>query len=244
MESFKRFSPQLKRRNMKKSTYGIWISLVLGFGGVSCSQTSTQPQPAPQPQAAAPAPAPAPVTAVLDCAFPESPTTAAPVWVCDAPVEGVAVSAVGSFRKTGAGVQFQKTQATAAARNALAANMKIYVKQLIKNYSETTGTGDSETVDTVSSDVSKQITDATLEGSKVFRSIVDPNTGTMYVLVGFDPAQAAQASKESIKSSMNNDQALWQKFQAQKSHDELDAELAKQADMEAAKAASKAAGGQ
>lgn len=162
-----------------------------------------------------------------DCGYPDTPMRKAPGWICDEPVPGIEVSAVGSFRKTKAGVQFQKTQAAAAARNQLAAQMKIHVKQLIKSYTETTGIGDSETVDTVSSDVSKQITSATLVGSKIFRSRTNPETKTMYVLVGLDAEKTKKTAEQAIKTSMNNKKALWQKFLAKQAQDELEAEVAK-----------------
>jgi len=164
---------------------------------------------------------------VADCTFPDSPDVPAPEWVCDAPVDGIAVSAVGSFRATKAGTQFQKTQATAAARNALASQMKIHVKRLVKNYVETTGVGDDETVDAVSSDVSKQITNETLHGTKVFKSRTNPKTKVMYVLVGMDPSNAAANSQEALKTSYNNQKAMWQKFMAKKAHADLDAEIDK-----------------
>lgn len=168
---------------------------------------------------------------VADCTFPDAPEVAAPLWICDAPVEGVAVSAVGSFRKTQAGVQFQKTQATANGRNQLAANMKVHVKQLVKNYVEVTGVGDDETVDTVSSDVSKQVTKETLFGTKVFRTRVSPE-GTMYVLVGMDPEGAAANAQTALKTSYKNQKAMWQKFVAGKAHEELEAEIDKIANQE------------
>ncbi len=42
---------------------------------------------------------------VPDCTYPDSPQTAAPGWVCDEPVEGLAVSAVGSANKSAIGYQ-------------------------------------------------------------------------------------------------------------------------------------------
>jgi len=166
-------------------------------------------------------------TKVADCTYPDTPEVAAPDWICDAPVDGIAVSAVGSFRKTAAGTQFQKTQATAAARNQLAAQMKIHVKRLVKNYVETTGVGDDETVDAVSSDVSKQITNETLHGTKVFKTRVNPKSRVMYVLVGMDPANAATNAQTALKTSYNNQKAMWQRFVAKKAHAELDAEIDK-----------------
>lgn len=163
---------------------------------------------------------------VVECAFPDAPDTSAPLWVCDAPVEGVAVSAVGSHPKSGAGVDFMKQQAAASARVALAQQMKVHVTNMIKQYVETTGAADSETVDKVNTSVSKLITAETIEGSKIFRTITSP-AGAIYVLVGMDPNLTARKTQDAIRTSMNNERALWQQFKAQKGQDELAADIAK-----------------
>jgi hypothetical protein len=105
--------------------------------------------------------------------------------------------------------------------------MKVQVQNMIKQYAETTGAGSKETVDRVNTSVTKQITDQTLQGTKIFRSIVAPD-GTMFVLVGLDEAGAQKLTETAVKTSMNNDQAAWQQFKAQKGQDELAAEIAKQ----------------
>ena len=174
---------------------------------------------------AAPPAAVAPVR-VAECVFPNS-DKAAPLWVCDGPAEGVAVAATGSHPKTAAGVDFQKTHAATSARVKLATAMKTRVTNMIKQYAETTGVGDKETVDAVYTSATKQITDETLVGSKIMRSAQAPD-GTMYVLVGLDETSAAKATEAVVKSSMNNEKALWQKFQAGKAQDELAADIAKQ----------------
>jgi len=173
--------------------------------------------------AAPPAAAPA---KVAECVFPGS-EKAAPLWVCDGPAEGVAVSATGSHPKTAAGIDFQKTHAATSARVKLATAMKTRVTNMIKQYAETTGVGDKETVDAVYTSATKQITDETLVGSRIMRSAQAPD-GTMFVLVGLDEAAAAKATEAVVKSSMNNEKALWQKFQAGKAQDELAADIAKQ----------------
>ncbi|MBL1259729.1 MAG: LPP20 family lipoprotein [Thiotrichaceae bacterium] len=166
------------------------------------------------------------VAAVPDCTFPDVPEVAAPDWVCDMPVPDVPVSAVGSFRATKAGHQFQKTQAVASARNALAAQMKVHVKQLIKSYVETTGVGDDETVDAVTSDVSKQITNETLYGTRTFKIRKSPG-GVLYVLVGMDPEASIANAQDALKTSYKNQKALWQRMMSDKAHGDLDAEIEK-----------------
>jgi hypothetical protein len=162
---------------------------------------------------------------MVDCTFPDAPDTAAPGWVCDEPVEGVEVSAVGSATKSGAGHSFMKQMAATDARVQLAQQMRVHVKNMIKQYVETTGAADSETVDKVNTSVTKQITKETLIGSRVYKTKTSP-TGTLYVLVGLDKSNAIQVTQDALKTSMNNDQALWQQFKASKAQDELAAEIA------------------
>jgi hypothetical protein len=166
-----------------------------------------------------------------ECVFPDSPKQEAPLWVCDAPVEGVAVSAVGMHDKSAAGPAFMKEQAAASARVALAQQMKVTVGNMVKQYVETTGAASSETVDRVNTSVSKLITSETITGSRVFRSVTSPN-GAIYVLVGLDPTVTKEAVAKVLKTSMNNDQALWQQFKAKKGQDELADEIAKMKTMQ------------
>lgn len=163
---------------------------------------------------------------VAECTFPNS-EKAAPLWVCDGPAEGVSVAATGSHPKTAAGIDFQKTHAATAARVKLATAMKTHVTNMIKQYAETTGAADQETVDQVFTSASKQITNETLVGSRILRSAQAPD-GTMYVLVGLDEASAVKATEIALKTSMNSERALWQKFQSGKAQDELAADIAKQ----------------
>ncbi|MEH6343891.1 MAG: LPP20 family lipoprotein [Bermanella sp.] len=162
--------------------------------------------------------------AVPDCTFPDAPEKAAPGWVCDEPVPGLAVSSVGSADKSGAGLNFMKQQASTAARVQLAQMMKVQVQNMVKQFAETTGVGDSETVDMVNSSVTKQLTNETLVGTRMYKSKTSPN-GTLYVLVGLDDKAASLIHETALKTSMNNEKALWQKFQSKKGHDELAKEI-------------------
>jgi len=165
---------------------------------------------------------------VTECAYPDAPNESAPLWVCDAPVEGVSVSAVGVADKSAAGVSFMKNMAAADARVKLAQQMKVHVNNMIKQYVETTGAGSSETVDKVNTSVSKLITSEELSGSRIFRTATSPK-GAMYVLLGLDPTVTREATEKAVKTSMKNDQALWQQFKAKKAQDEMAADIAKMA---------------
>lgn len=163
---------------------------------------------------------------LAECTFPNS-QTAAPGWVCDQPVEGVAVAALGSAAKSDAGFSFMRQMAATDARVQLAQNLKIQVQNGIKQYVETTGAASKETVDRVNTSVTKQITDQSLQGTKILKSITGPD-GALYVLVGLDEVAAQKLTEAAIRTSMNNDQAAWQQFRAQKGQEELAADIAKQ----------------
>ena len=119
-----------------------------------------------------------------------------------------------------------KQMAATAARVELAQTMQVEVQNMIKQYAETTGAADSETVDMVNTSVTKQITKETLIGSKIFRQMPTPSGG-MVVLVGLDADTVNKLAEQALKTSMNNERALWQKFQAEKSFDELANEISR-----------------
>ncbi|BDX03783.1 MAG: LPP20 family lipoprotein [Marinomonas sp.] len=167
-----------------------------------------------------------PVAAIPDCVFADGSNQAAPAWVCGAPVEGVELSAVGYSEKSAAGPNYMKQMAATAARVELAQVLSVDLQNMVKQYVETTGAGDAETVDRVNSVVSKQVTEQKLIGSKVVRQMPTPSGG-LVVLVGLDPAQAEGVAESILRTSMRNEAALFQKLESEKSFDELAAEIAK-----------------
>src|SRR5690554_3316232 len=135
---------------------------------------------------------------VAACVFADGSNQPAPEWVCGAPVEGVE----------------------------LAQSYRVEVQNMIKQFAETTGVADSETVDMVNTSVTKQITKETLAGSKIFRQMATPSGGIV-VVVGLDAASFEKLQKHAIQTYMNNEKALWQKFSAGKAFDELADEMTK-----------------
>ena len=162
---------------------------------------------------------------ITECVFPDAPDTEAPYWVCDQPVEELAVSAVGVAEKSAAGHSFMKNMAATDARVQLAQRMQVQVQNMVKQYAETTGAADSETVDKVNTSVTKQITDQSLLGTKIYKTVTSPN-GALYVLLGMDENATAEVTQNALRTSMRNDAALWQQFKAQKAQDELAASIA------------------
>jgi hypothetical protein len=157
---------------------------------------------------------------VADCVFADGSNQAAPQWVCGNPVEGLNLSAVGYADKSLAGPNFMRQMAATSARVELAQTLKVNIQNMIKQYAETTGAGDSETIDKVNTSVTKQITKETLIGSRIFKQRPTP-TGGLVVLVGLDPDTANQIAEEALKTSMHNEKAIWQKLQANKGQEEL-----------------------
>jgi len=162
-----------------------------------------------------------------DCVFPNT-KEAAPGWVCDEPVPGLEVQAVGVAEPTKAGISFQKDMAAADARGRLAEQFKTRVQKMVKKYLGTTGVGTTETVDAAASSTLKTITDEYLQGSKIYKTRTGPD-GRLFVLLGLDSAMAERSTAAAVRTSMGNDQALWQQFQAKKSFDEMAADIAKTA---------------
>ena len=155
--------------------------------------------------------------------------TQAPQWVCDegASMEG-GIFAVGSAEKNSMSRNFQKTEAVAAARDALARQLSVKVKNMFKQFQATTGIGDAQTAEKATQNVSRQIASQTLTGSKVIKTWISPK-GTMFVLVGMpDPNAVKQAVKQAVKTTLHNDQALWQEFKAKKADEELEAAVDKE----------------
>lgn len=150
----------------------------------------------------------------------------APQWVCIPEMAG-GVAAVGSAEVSPAGSSFQRQEAMANGRDALARTLSIKVQNMFKSFTQQTGVGDAATVDKMASNVSKQVANQTLSGSMQKGRWIAKD-GTMYVLVVLDPETAVEATKKQARTSLKNEQALWQQFQAKKAHEDLDAAIEKE----------------
>ncbi len=150
----------------------------------------------------------------------------APSWVLNPEVEG-GLAAVGSAKIGKAGIQFARTEALANARDELARQLSVKVKNMVKNFTQVTGIGNDQTVDKVAVQVSKQVTAQVLQGSKQKDMWISPS-GTLYVLVVLDPQSVKNVVKEQTLTSLRNEKALWQQFQAKKAYEELEKEIQKE----------------
>jgi hypothetical protein len=147
----------------------------------------------------------------------------APKWTCVPMVEG-AYAGVGISPKSAAGVGHMRRVATANGRSDLAQQIKSQVKDKVETFTRTTGLGDAETVDNVNTAVSKQVAKVDLQGSKAVDSWTSPS-GSLYLLVTVPEATVNGEVKAAVKTSFQNDQALWQQFQSKNALESLDKEF-------------------
>lgn len=142
-----------------------------------------------------------------------------PNWVMAGQAEG-GLSAVGMAKIGKAGLNFARTEALANARDEMARILSVKVNNMFKNFTQTTGIGEEQTVDKVSANVSKQVASQMISGSKQIGSWISP-CNELYILVGIDSEMVQQAVEAQSVSSFKNENALWQQFLAEKGQEEL-----------------------
>jgi hypothetical protein len=157
-------------------------------------------------------------------------TIPAPDWMCDPFVDG-GLAAVGSAPVNPLGKSFQQTEAMANARDALARELGTKVKNMFKQFAQSTGVGENQSVEKVATNVSKQISSQNIEGARQRGRWINPEDKTLYIHVVMDPTYVAsfkEEAKKVVKTSLKNDEALYQQFLAKRAMDELDAEIDKE----------------
>ncbi len=149
----------------------------------------------------------------------------APEWVLTGHEEDI-FSAVGSARIGSSGMQFAKTAALAQGRNELARQLSVKVKSLVNNFVQQTGLGDYQLVDRLGKQVSKQVTNETLSGSRQKDIWISPSSD-LYILVFMEINAVKQSVKNQVITSYKNQEAEWQMFKARNASEELDQEIEK-----------------
>ncbi len=145
----------------------------------------------------------------------------APEWYCNPTIEG-GMAAVGEAKTNVAkDNNMQRTMALANGRDELSRQTQVKVQNLLTNWSRATGAGDDQTYEANFENVSRQVSQQTLEGSRQLKRWIAPD-GSLVLLIGVTDSAAI---KDSVKTSLRNEEALWQQFQAKQSLDELDKQL-------------------
>ncbi len=148
----------------------------------------------------------------------------APKWTC-IPMADDAYAGVGIAMNSKAGQAMMRRVAIANGRSDLAQQIKTIVKDKITVYTGTTGVGADETVDQATEAVTKQVAKVDLTGSKAIESWNAPS-GALYMLVTVSEQETNKQIKENLKTSINNDKALWQQFKAKNALEDLEKEFA------------------
>jgi len=152
---------------------------------------------------------------------------AAPRWTCIPIIDG-SYAGVGIAPKSAAGMGHMRRVALANGRSDLAQQIKSQVKDKVEVYTGTTGNGIQETVDQVTTAVSKQLANVSLENSKGIDVWTAPS-GTLFMLVVVPESNINKKVKETVKdtvsSSYKSDNALWQQFKSKEALDSLDKEF-------------------
>jgi len=151
----------------------------------------------------------------------------APKWTCNPYVKD-SIAAVGIAKMNkGNDKSFQRSEAMADGRDALASQISTKVSNLFKSYKSTTGSGTQATFDAANSKVSKQLANQTLNNTSPIDSWTHPKTKELYLLLTVSNQSVTTAMENSIKTSYKNDLAMYQEFKAAKANGELDKELEK-----------------
>jgi len=147
----------------------------------------------------------------------------APKWACIPEVDG-SYAGVGIAEKSSAGMAHMRRVALANGRSDLAQQIQTLVKDKVELFTRATGVTDKESVDKVSTAVTKQVAKVNLQGSKASDSWSAPS-GALYLLVTVGTDSVNGEVKKALKSSFKNDDALWQQFQSKQALESLEAEF-------------------
>ena len=132
------------------------------------------------------------------CTF-EDGLTSAPAWVCATTHRGLPISQVASHPKTGAGFDYQRTLAAASARDEIARALQLRVENALTRTIKSAGSQDV----TNAISVSKQSADGLLRGSRVYKHVVNPKTGYLFVLVGMEQEDYNAAGQAMIDNALS-----------------------------------------
>jgi hypothetical protein len=149
----------------------------------------------------------------------------APRWTCLPAVEGF-YAGVGIAQMSASGTAHMRKVALMNGRSDLAQQIQTQVKDKMEGFTRATGNGLAETVDMVTTAVTKQVAKVDLKGSKAVDMWNAPS-GAVYMLVTVSESSVNEEIKKAVgaPSSFNNDDALWQQFQSKQALESLENEF-------------------
>ncbi|MFM2480986.1 LPP20 family lipoprotein [Celerinatantimonas sp. YJH-8] len=169
-----------------------------------------------------------------ECDYPDAPSHSAPGWVCEQPVKGLELQAVGYSRKLLSGPGMMTDVAATEARNRLAAQFSQLIQGRLqrlttdnKSDQQVTGKDAVSTSALNSRDnverIQKSLSAMTLENSKIYRTQISPSGG-MYVLVGMDKQHYDANVNQLVNNALTKKDSpeLYQQFLKAQADESLD----------------------
>ena len=147
----------------------------------------------------------------------------APRWTCIPEVDGF-YAGVGIAEKSAAGMAHMKRVALMNGRSDLTQQIQTQVKDKMEGFTKSTGIGAGESVDMVTTAVTKQVAMVDLKGSKAVDMWNAPS-GALFMLVTVPEENVNSEVKKAVRSSFNSDDARWQQFQSERALKALDEEF-------------------
>ena len=142
-----------------------------------------------------------------------------PDWYLNPPTAKDAIYGVGSSKMST--LDLSRTSATGRARDDVARQVQISVRNALTNYAQQAGEGDNQQALTFAETVSRQIANATLSGCHVDKAAV-ASDGTVYVLVLYPVANLMETAKAQFS---RNDAAAFAEFKADEALKRLNGEV-------------------
>ncbi|MDN4502150.1 hypothetical protein QX776_07035 [Alteromonadaceae bacterium BrNp21-10] len=154
-----------------------------------------------------------------DCVFTDAPQQKAPLWVCDVPIEGYELTAVG-FSEKRPTASMTSTSARTDAGVKMSEHFATSVAALLKEYQKSVETEDKSKFIVDTDMVRESLTSITLFGTKIIRSLTSPTKG-QYVVLAMDKA-TYEANAEKAFAALSNDDANMRKlFSDEKARERL-----------------------
>lgn len=143
-----------------------------------------------------------------------------PEWFLNPPEAEDAIYGVGMAKKQNPSLA--RKASIARARDEIASQVQTKVQSMLKDFMQESGIGENAQALEFTQSVSKQVTDMSLQGSKV-KEVYPAKDGTFYALVEYPLASLRQ----STLSEAQKEEALYNEFKAQQGFDALEKEIQK-----------------
>ncbi|WP_026804436.1 LPP20 family lipoprotein [Aliarcobacter lanthieri] len=127
----------------------------------------------------------------------------APSWACGTYHEDNKLLAVGSAPMSKLGYDFTRKEAIANARASLSQQIELEVKSKVETYMNTAGLKENESVQKVTTMVSKQTSNIILRESKQLSFWENINDNYLYVLIGIEKSNIDKNIDDEVQKALN-----------------------------------------